>query len=122
MSFKRSVERNHKVEFTHQDQQTKSQFQSNFNLTWIPFHYKSLIILAVIFAFAQGLCVPLLAQYSSFDIALVLTHGIISSLLIVLAFYIIEKEKPPLSALFIRFCFCALIFGGFAFAVALMIM
>lgn len=122
MSFKRSVERSRKVEFTHQEEKPKSEFKANFNLTWIPFHYKSLIILAVIFAFTQGLCVPFLTQFYSLDSALILTHGILSSLLVVLSFWTIAKEKPPLSALFIRFCFCALIFGGFALAAVLMFM
>lgn len=122
MSFKRNVERNRTVEFTHRDEQPKSQFNAHFNLTWIPFNYKSFIILAIIFAFTQGLCVPFLAQYYSLTSSLILVHGLLTSLLVVLSFWTITKEKPPLSALFIRFCFCALIFGGFAFAIALFMM
>ena len=53
MSFKRSVERDRKIEFTHQDIQNKSEFKSQFNFTWIPFNYKSLIMLAIIFLFTQ---------------------------------------------------------------------
>lgn len=120
MSFKRSVERDRKIEFTHQDIQNKSEFKSQFNFTWIPFNYKSLIMLAIIFLFTQFFCVPFLNQYYQYPSALILTHGILTSFLVVLSFWTIAKEKPPLSALFVRFCFCALIFGGFALAFVLL--
>lgn len=122
MSFKRMVERDQKITFTHQPASEKKEFKSNFNFTWIPFRYTSFIMLAVIFAFTQFLCYPFMTQFTNAPSALILVHGILSSLLVVMSFWTTAKEKPPLSALFVRFCFCALIFGGFSLAIALMMM
>mgnify|MGYP000114056893 CR=1 FL=1 len=63
MSFKRSIERNHKTQITHKQFEQETRSQSDFNLTWIPFHYKSFVMIAIIFAFSQFLCNPFLTQY-----------------------------------------------------------
>lgn len=121
MSFKRTVQRDRKNEFTQQPPKPKSEFKTNFNLTWIPFHYKSLIMIIVIFAFTQFLCVPFLAQYYPYSSSVILVHGILTSLLTVLSFQTTAKQKAPATALFIRFCFCALMFGGFALAIMMFV-
>ena len=118
MSFKRNVQRDKKVEFTHQEVH-KTEYQSNFNFSWIPHTTISIIILAVIFLFSQFICVPMISHYIGIKPSLVLTHGLISSLLVVLAFQLLNKEKWNLYYLFLRFCFCLMIFGGFAFAITL---
>lgn len=121
MSFKRIVKRDKQFEYTHHPVQQKSEFQKNFNFSWIPVHYKSFIMIVVIFIFSQFFCVPFFAQFYNYPSSLILTHGIITNLLIILSFQTIAKEKAPLSALFIRFCFLAIVCGGLAFIATLFI-
>ena len=121
MSFKRSVERSHKTQLTHQQEKQKNEYQSNFNFTWIPFRYQSFIVIAVIFVFSQFLCTPLLTPYCGQATALVIAHGIISSVLLVLSFWVMEKDKVSIKALLMRYCFCALMFGGFSLAIAMLL-
>lgn len=119
MSFKRSVQREKKTEFTHKQESKKNEFKDNFTFRWIPFDLKSFIVLTIIFTFSQFLCVPFLANLLGYAMSLVLVHGFVTSLLVVLAFTLLNKEKVSMKAMWNRFCFCVLMFGGFAFAVSL---
>lgn len=121
MSFKRSIERNHKTQITHKQFEQETRSQSDFNLTWIPFHYKSFVMIAIIFAFSQFLCNPFLTQYCGQAAALVISHGVISSVLVAVVFCAIEAKRASLQSLFVRYCFCALIFGGFSLAIAMIL-
>lgn len=90
--FKRSIERNHKTQITHKQFEQETRSQSDFNLTWIPFHYKSFVMIAIIFAFSQFLCNPFLTQYCGQAAALVISHGVISSVLVAVVFWAIEAK------------------------------
>lgn len=118
MSFKRSLQREKKVELV-KEKPKKETFQDNFTFRWIPFSFQSFLILGVIFAFTQFLCIPFIANYCSYPISLVAVHALLSSLLVVMGFYFYNHEDLSLKSLWTRYYFCAFMFGGLALSIAL---
>ena len=108
--FDRKVERQKKeFDFYHKEKTKKSkmtEFKENFSFRWIKINLRTVIYIVLAF-------IPLLMKYYDAKTAFILGHGVLTSLLVVLTFYFINKEeKPPLSALFIRYCFMALLLGA----------
>ncbi len=120
MSFKRSVQRDRKETITHQKVDEKSEFKKNFTMTWVPLKIESFLIFVVVFILSQFLLVPLLTKVLSYQISLVLVHGLFSSTCVVIAFWLLNKDHLSWKGFLYRFGFCALMFGGFAFAVGLL--
>ncbi|RHM62354.1 MULTISPECIES: hypothetical protein [Coprobacillaceae] len=114
-NFDRKLKRDKKeYQFTTKPIEKKkksSEFRENFNLKWIPLNWKSILFIIIDYMAVSFIFIPMLVQKYNMLTALTLGHGVLTSLLLVLTFYFINEEKPPLSALFIRYCFLALVLG-----------
>ena len=115
--FDRKVERQKKeFDFYHKEKTKKSkmtEFKENFSFRWIKINLRTVIYIVLDFLAVSLAFIPLLMKYYDAKTAFILGHGELTSLLVVLTFYFINKEeKPPLSALFIRYCFMALLLGA----------
>ena len=106
--FDRKVERQKKeFDFYHKEKTKKSK------MTELKINLRTVIYIVLDFLAVSLAFIPLLMKYYDAKTAFILGHGVLTSLLVVLTFYFINKEeKPPLSALFIRYCFMALLLGA----------
>lgn len=118
--FDRKVERNKSgYQFTAKKVETVHRFaifKANFGIAWMPKKWSTLGIVFANFLLSTIIFIPLLMRYYNRNIALILGHGVITSLLILLSFYLIadKNQKPNLIELCIRYCFLAIILGAFA--------
>ena len=119
--YKRQIERQkNEFQFSKKQSVKKTKFQEfkeNFNFKWIQTDWKSILILVVDFLVPSLLVIPLFMNFFSQQIAFIIGHGLITSLLIVLSFYIFYKDKPSLWGLFARYCFAVLIIGLVSFVI-----
>lgn len=118
--FDRKVKRNKKeYQFTKKEIKSEKknwkEFRENFGLKWMKLNWKSLIFLVIDFFAVNIIFVPLLMQYFDSSTAFVLGNGALTSLFIVLTFYLLASEKPGLLALLTRYCFMALLLAVASF-------
>lgn len=111
--FNRKIKRQ-KSEFSFSKKQVPKKtkldiFKENFSFRWIKLNFKAMICLLISFIFISIACIPLLVQFIDPQIAFVLGHGFLTSLLIVLTFVLIQKEKPTFMELLIRYAFMAML-------------
>ena len=121
--FDRQVERQ-KKEFSFSQKEapkkTKmSEFKENFGFKWLTLNVRSVIYMVLDFVAVSVIFIPLLMKYYDAKTSFVLGHGVLTSLLIVLTFYFISEEKPAKSALFVRYCFMALVLGAVSLIAAM---
>lgn len=121
--FDRKVERQ-KNEFTFSKKEAPkktrfAEFKENFGFKWVVINVRTMIYMILDFVAVSVLFIPLLMKYYDAKTAFVLGHGVLTSLLIVLTFYFISEEKPAKSALFVRYCFMALLLGAVSLIAAL---
>lgn len=83
--------------------------KENFSFKWLKINFKTIIYLVIDFVFVSIVCIPFLMQFYNAKLSFVLGHGLLTSLLVVLTFYFIGKEKPSLFELLIRYCFIAIV-------------
>lgn len=123
--FDRKVERQkNEFSFSHKEAPKKtkmSEFRENFGLKWLKINVRTMIYLILDFVVVSIVFIPLLMRYYNEKTAFILGHGVLTSLLIVLTFYFINEEKPPKSALFVRYCFMALVLGAVSLVAALVV-
>ena len=79
-------------------------FKENFSFRWVKINFRTTIYLIIDFV-----CIPFLMQFYNSKMAFVLGHGLLTSLLVVLTFYFIGKEKPSIFELLVRYCFMAVV-------------
>ena len=72
-------------------------------------NFRTTIYLIIDFVFVSIVCIPFLMQFYNSKMAFVLGHGLLTSLLVVLTFYFIGKEKPSIFELLVRYCFMAVV-------------
>lgn len=121
--FDRKVERQkNEFSFSKKEAPKKTrldEFKENFGFKWITINVRTMIYMVLDFVAVSVLFIPLLMKYYGAKTAFVLGHGVLTSLLIVLTFYFISDEKPAKSALFVRYCFMALLLGAVSLVAAL---
>lgn len=121
--FDRKVERQkNEFSFSKKEAPKKTrldEFKENFGFKWITINVRTMIYMVLDFVAVSVLFIPLLMKYYDAKTAFVLGHGVLTSLLIVLTFYFISDEKPAKSALFVRYCFMALLLGAVSLVAAL---
>ena len=83
--------------------------KENFSFRWLKINFKTIIYLIIDFVFVSIVCIPFLMQFYNAKLSFVLGHGLLTSLLVVLTFYFVGKEKLSLFELFIRYCFMAIV-------------
>ena len=84
-------------------------FKENFSFRWVKINSRTTIYLIIDFVFVSIVCIPFLMQFYNSKMAFVLGHGLLTSLLVVLTFYFIGKEKPSIFELLVRYCFMAVV-------------
>lgn len=116
--FDRKVERNKSgYQFTTKEIEKDTfvtKCKANFGISWLPKKWSTLGIILADFIFSTFIFIPLLMKYFDRNTSLILGHSIVTSLLIILIFYIVIDEKPKLIEMFIRYCFLAILLGAFA--------
>lgn len=123
--FDRKVERQ-KSEFKFSKKVTPKKtklemFKENFSFKWLKINFRTIIYLIIDFIFVSIVCIPFLMQFYNAKIAFVLGHGLLTSLLIVLTFYFIDKEKPSIFELLVRYCFMAIVLMITSFIAGLLV-
>ena len=111
--FDRKVERQ-KKEFDFYKEKTKkskmTEFKENFSFRWIKINLRTVIYIVLDFLAVSLAFIPLLMKYYDAKTAFILGHGVLTSLLVVLTFYFINKEETATK----RFVY-SLLFYGIAF-------
>lgn len=123
--FDRKVERE-KSEFVFSKkivpEKTKREiFKENFSFKWLKIDIKTIIYIIIDFVFVSIVCIPFLMQILNAKIAFIIGHGFITSLLVVLTFYLINREKPSFFELIIRYLFMAILLMITSFIAGLMV-
>lgn len=127
--FERKVERQ-KSEFTFSKKtpvkvskfkEFKENFKENFNFRWIPTDWKSILLLVFDFLIPSLIVIPLLMQFVDQFMAFIIGHGAITSLLIVVSFYLYNKKKPSIWGLLGRYCFSCLMISAVSFVILLFV-
>lgn len=123
--FDRKVERQ-KSEFKFSKKVAKKKtkleiFKENFSFKWLKISFKSMIYLIIDFVFVSIVCIPFLMQLCGAKLAFILGHGLLTSVLVVLTFYFIEKEKPSYFEFLVRYCFMALVLMITSFVAGLLV-
>lgn len=116
--FNRQVERQkNNFTFTKKEEIKEiSILKKTLNFSWIPRKWSSLLIILLDFVFVTVLAIPLLMTRFNEEIALLLGHGVITSLLIVMSFYHLEAKvkKPTFKELGLRYLLMAVLLLAFA--------
>lgn len=123
--FERKVERQ-KSEFTFSKKPSVKvskfkEFKENFNFRWIPTDWKSILLLVFDFLIPSLIVIPLLMQFVDQFMAFIIGHGAITSLLIVVSFYLYNKKKPSIWGLLGRYCFSCLMISAVSFVILLFV-
>lgn len=123
--FDRKVERE-KSEFVFSKkivpEKTKREiFKENFSFKWLKIDIKTIIYIIIDFVFVSIVCIPFLMQILNAKIAFIIGHGFITSLLVVLTFYLINRKKPSFFELIIRYFFMAILLMITSFIAGLMV-
>ena len=123
--FERKVERQ-KSEFTFSKKPPVKvskfkEFKENFNFRWIPTDWKSILLLVFDFLIPRLILIPLLMQFVDQFMAFIIGHGAITSLLIVVSFYLYNKKKPSIWGLLGRYCFSCLMISAVSFVILLFV-
>ena len=123
--FERKVERQ-KSEFTFSKKPPVKvskfkEFKENFNLRWIQTDWKSILLLVFDFLIPSLIVIPLLMQFVDQFMAFIIGHGAITSLLIVVSFYLYNKKKPSIWGLLGRYCFSCLMISAVSFVILLFV-
>ena len=123
--FERKVERQ-KSEFTFSKKPPAKvskfkEFKENFNFRWIPTDWKSILLLVFDFLIPSLIVIPLLMQFVDQFMAFIIGHGAITSLLIVVSFYLYNKKKPSIWGLLGRYCFSCLMISAVSFVILLFV-
>lgn len=123
--FDRKVERE-KSEFVFSkkivpDKTKREIFKENFSFKWLKIDIKTIIYIIIDFVFVSIVCIPFLMQILNAKIAFIIGHGFITSLLVVLTFYLINREKPSFFELIIRYLFMAILLMITSFIAGLMV-
>ena len=123
--FERKVERQ-KSEFTFSKKPPVKvskfkELKENFNFRWIPTDWKSILLLVFDFLIPSLIVIPLLMQFVDQFMAFIIGHGAITSLLIVVSFYLYNKKKPSIWGLLGRYCFSCLMISAVSFVILLFV-
>lgn len=123
--FERKVERQ-KSEFTFSKKPPVKvsqfkEFKENFNFRWIPTDWKSILLLVFDFLIPSLIVIPLLMKFVDQFMAFIIGHGAITSLLIVVSFYLYNKKKPSIWGLLGRYCFSCLMISAVSFVILLFV-
>ena len=123
--FERKVERQ-KSEFTFSKKPPVKvskfkEVKENFNFRWIPTDWKSILLLVFDFLIPSLIVIPLLMQFVDQFMAFIIGHGAITSLLIVVSFYLYNKKKPSIWGLLGRYCFSCLMISAVSFVILLFV-
>ena len=97
------------------------EFKENFNFRWIPTDWKSILLLVFDFLIPSLIVIPLLMQFLDQFMAFIIGHGAITSLLIVVSFYLYNKKKPSIWGLLGRYCFSCLMISAVSFVILLFV-
>lgn len=116
--FDRQVERQKKnFTFTKKEEEKKqSLLKKAITFDWIPRKWTSFLIIILNFIFVTFVGIPLLLTRFDANIAMLLGHGIITSLLIVLSFYHLENrtKKIGFTELILRYITMVVIMLAFS--------
>ncbi len=123
--FDRKVERQ-KSEFIFSKkvipEKTKGEMiKENFSFKWIKINFKTVIYLIIDFIFVSIVFIPFLMQFYNAKLSFILGHALLTGFLVVLTFYFIDKEKPLLFELLVRYCFMAVILAITSFIAGLLV-
>lgn len=107
--FNRRIQRQkNKYAFTKKEEviETNSSIlKESITFLWVPKKWTSIGIVFLVFSFVSFAVIPLLIQFISIEVAMLVGHGVITSSLLVVVFYIMDKtpQKPTTKTLIIRF-------------------
>lgn len=87
-------------------------FRKNFTFKWVDLNIKTILVFVLDFLVVTLLIIPFMMQFISAELAFVLGHGLLTSLLIVLSGYLLNKEKPQLISFIARFLFIAILLSA----------
>lgn len=114
--FDRKVERTKKsFEFTQKEKVVETNrdlFKKNFTFKWVQLNIKTICVFIIDFLLVTLLIIPFMMQFLSATLAFVLGHGIITSFLIVLTGFLVNKEKPQMVSFLARFLFMFILLGA----------
>ena len=96
-------------------------FKENFSFKWLKINFRTTIYLIIDFVFVSIVCIPFLMQFYDSQMAFVLGPGLLTSLLVVLTFYFIDKEKPSIFELLVRYCFMAVVLMIISFIAGMLV-
>ncbi|WP_281518356.1 hypothetical protein [Thomasclavelia cocleata] len=95
--------------------------KENFSFKWIKINFKTVIYLIIDFIFVSIVFIPFLMQFYNAKLSFILGHALLTGFLVVLTFYFIDKEKPSLFELLVRYCFMAVILAITSFISGLLV-
>lgn len=95
--------------------------KENFSFKWIKINFKTVIYLIIDFIFVSIVFIPFLMQFYNAKLSFILGHALLTGFLVVLTFYFIDKEKPSLFELLVRYCFMAVILAITSFIAGLLV-
>lgn len=111
--FDRKVERNktgYKFSTKAEVVETKGAiFRKNFTFKWVDLNIKTILVFVLDFLVVTLLIIPFMMQFISAELAFVLGHGLLTSLLIILSGYLLNKEKPQFMSFIARFLFITIL-------------